>query len=835
MVEPAGNEVEAIVEEREELMVSVFSNGKPYLRTAHFLKPTSSSIDEQNPEFFPLSFSPLPYSFQPKEWPLNARFAGWLNTKEAWVSWIDIMRPMYQSVWEKAGIFEAIMNSTCLIKRYNDLIFGLAEKWSPETNTFIFPWGETTITLEDVMVLGGYSVVGFPVTFSGDSKELEGAEDKLVAEYRKIRATSSRRTSLAEWMDYFIASGSDIEHEAFLSWWLTRFVFYDTDSIIKQRLFPMACLLARGKVVALGPAVLASIYKDLTLLKETIVGSTRFDGDEFDDCVPRIRLCSPMKLVQLWAWERFPALRPQPRVIQDLEPRSARWNDVEIVRVENVRMVLDSAGETLDWRPYAKVVDDKQSHGFYKEKEGWISIDGNSSRELVSFALCLRPSELVGLGCIQQYLPHRVAMQFGIDQDVPSHVARSNESPEIAWKNYLRPINGRKLYIPSRFFQADVTVRYSEWWKKMAMVVRQDAIKGIVQRKRSSRKRPKQIPWVKTRKGENVASIPPGFPAKFITVKPEPFIDELEPEAFEVSNQKTSVATRSLGHDNCSLTKAQGSLKARKGENEANIPPGFPAKFITVKPEPFVDELEPEALEVSNQKTSVVTRPFGHDNCSLAKAQGSLKARKGENEANIPPGFPAKFITVKPEPFVDELEPEALEVSNQKTSVATRSLGHDNCSLTKAQGSLKARDGEDEASVPPGFPAKFIIVKPEPLVDELEPEALEVSNQKTSAATRPFSHDNCSLAKAQGRSSSGADNGASEKMKIPMTPSQIMEDHNEGPERVENEFAFSLYSKDNINKNGESSTFMENSFFELKAAQKLGRNPTKTQLQKTLP
>ncbi|KAH7834410.1 hypothetical protein Vadar_015680 [Vaccinium darrowii] len=36
-----------------------------------------------------------------------------------------------------------------------------------------------------------------------------------------------------------------------------------------------------------------------------------------------------------------------------------------------------------------------------------------------SFARCLRVSELVGLDCMEQYLPHRVSMQFGMDQDVP--------------------------------------------------------------------------------------------------------------------------------------------------------------------------------------------------------------------------------------------------------------------------------------------------------------------------------------------------------------------------------------------------------------------------------
>ncbi|XVF34034.1 hypothetical protein REPUB_Repub18cG0022300 [Reevesia pubescens] len=557
MEEPTENGT--IVEEREELMVSLFADGKPILRTAHFLKPTSSSIDEPIPKFSSLSRSSLPYTFEPEEWPLKACFCGWRTPRKSWLFWVDILRPKYQPVWEKAGIFEAIMSSTCLIKRYDDLIIGLAEKWNPETNTFIFPWGETTMSLEDVMILGGYSVIGFPVTCPADSQKLREVEDKLLEECRKIRGGMGKRISQTAWMKNFMGSGRDIEHEAFLSLWLTRFVLPDFDGIIRKRVFPIACHLAKGEVMALGPAVLASIYRDLTLLKETIVGSTNFKGSDVDDCVLEIRLCSPMQLVQSWAWERFPALQPEPNAIHNFDPRSARWSNVKIVKVENVRMVLDSAGETFDWRPYAKVVNHWQFHEFYKEKEEWTSVT-RSLRELLSVALCLRPSELVGLGsgCIQQYLPHRVAMQFGIDQDVPCHVARSNETPEIAWKNYLRPINDRKLYIPSRFFESDITVRYLEWWKKLSMVVQQDVIKGIVRRKRSSRKRPERIPWVKARKGEDDASVPPGFPPKLNEVKPEPFVDEVKPEDFEVSNKKASITSRPSSLDKGSDDNAQG-------------------------------------------------------------------------------------------------------------------------------------------------------------------------------------------------------------------------------------------------------------------------------------
>ncbi|XVE80355.1 hypothetical protein DITRI_Ditri14bG0133000 [Diplodiscus trichospermus] len=561
MEEPTENET--IVGEREELMVSVFADGKPNLRTAHFLKPNLSSIDAPIPKLFSLPRSFPPHSFEPEGWPLKARFSGWRAPAKSWLFWVDMLLPRYQPVWEKAGIFKAIMSSTCLIKRYDDLIICLAEKWNPKTNTFIFPWGEATISLEDVMVLGGYSLIGFPVTFPGDSQELREVEEKLVEECRNIRTGSAwRKVRPTDWVKYFMGSGSDVEHEAFLSLWLTRFVFQTFEGIIRKKVFPIACRLAKGEIMALGPAVLASIYRDLTLLKETIVGSTKFNGAELDDCVLKITLCSPMQLVQLWAWERFPTLQPNPNVIHNFDHRSARWSNVKIVKVENVKMALDSAAETFEWRPYAKVVNNWQFHEFYKEKEEWISVDQSLSKELVSFALCLRPSELVGLGsgCIEQYLPHRVAMQFGIDQDVPCHVTRSNETPEIAWNNYLRPIKDRKFYIPSRFFESEVTIRYLEWWKKLSVVVQKDVIMGTVRRKRSSRKRPKRIPWVKARKGENDASVPPGFHPKVNSVKPEPFVDEVKPEASEVSNMKASVCvtTRPFSHDKCCPANAQG-------------------------------------------------------------------------------------------------------------------------------------------------------------------------------------------------------------------------------------------------------------------------------------
>ena len=44
------------------------------------------------------------------------------------------------------------------------LITGLAERWRPETNTFHFPIGEVTVTLEDVAYIYGLPINGSPVT-----------------------------------------------------------------------------------------------------------------------------------------------------------------------------------------------------------------------------------------------------------------------------------------------------------------------------------------------------------------------------------------------------------------------------------------------------------------------------------------------------------------------------------------------------------------------------------------------------------------------------------------------------------------------------------------------
>ncbi|KAA8526962.1 hypothetical protein F0562_008809 [Nyssa sinensis] len=448
---------DTIMEERKELMVSP-TGGDPTLRIAHFLRPSVTSISGPVFEVPADSLTSLAPNFEPKKWPLKVVFNGWRNPQKNWKTWTDRMHSLYQSVWKKAGIHDAVMSSTSSIPRNEDLVIGVAERWCSETKSFVFPWGEATITLEDMMILGGFSVLGDSVLRPLQSRELKEIKEKLLEARQEISRTKAQKAAHSVWMNKFMDGGSEIEHEAFLALWLSRFVFpkFSFDTIVKN-VFPIAIHLARGTKIALAPAVLASLYRDLSLLKESIIASNKLGSE---DNVLVFTVWTPFQLVQIWAWERFPTFRPKPSTIEHGEPRLAQWDKGKKVNIVNVRLAMDFAGEQFQWRPYAAGdVNNRLFCKFYKEKEEWVPVDPGLGEELHSFARCLRVSELVGLDCIELYLPHRVAMQFGLDQDIPGHVARSNTTPEVAWNNYDRPIRDRKLYIPSRILKPDVTAR----------------------------------------------------------------------------------------------------------------------------------------------------------------------------------------------------------------------------------------------------------------------------------------------------------------------------------------------------------------------------------------
>jgi len=231
-------------------------------------------------------------------------------------------------------------------------------------------------------------------------------------------------------------------------------------------LFPIAIHLARGNTIALAPAVLASLYKDLSLFKKQIVDLKKCP--EKFPLVLDVNVQSPSYLVQVWVWERFKNLQPQPKLINKEDHVLLRRHKVKPLKIDNVRLALDSAINDFIWRPYVARYVDKCGK-FYPNDEMLVPFKKHLDKEMLSFVTCLRVSEVAGFESIEQYLPHRVAMQFGFDQDVPGYVLRCNETEAIAWKHYCRPLSVTSLYFPSRYFEAGITSRYAKWWTKSVL------------------------------------------------------------------------------------------------------------------------------------------------------------------------------------------------------------------------------------------------------------------------------------------------------------------------------------------------------------------------------
>ncbi|XP_060217132.1 uncharacterized protein LOC132644558 [Lycium barbarum] len=572
----------AIMEEREEFMVSPVDDEevKPIVRVAHFLKPTICSAEK-------LPF--LPSRPEVSCSSLNVRFRGGCSYLKGWSKWVNQLKPLYQEIWKKVGIFEAIIGSTFKVYRHNDLILALAEKWCLETNTFILPWGEATITLEDMVVLGGFSVLGHSVLKPVKTKDYVKVEKTLCEALKVIRARKMNVTHHA-WMEYFAGKGDHLEHVAFLSLWLSRYALptrsYQT---VDRALFPIAIHLSQGIPVALAPAVLASIYRDLNLLKQLIISSaeqssnSRCMEDESD-----LMLRAPLHFVQLWAWERFPYLQPKPSVIYCGEPRVARWHKVKKLNCVDPRSEIDSAAECFLWRPYAiDTVKNWDVSKFYKEREEYVVVGPKMGSEIMIFARLVRASKLVGMDSVELYNPHRVSMQFGFDQDVPGCVTH-------AWSDYDRSIKDAKLYIPSRLFESDVSKRYLEWWKN------QNVAPG--QQSKTSERIPRML-WGHHEKMN--ASVCCEFLQKFDEVRKDGNFQDCEMRAVESSSDddnipiSQSLCWRKLMKKEITLPGNQEPLISIKCRSSPASNDG------TVREKETILESKPlsEKLEISNGKS----------------------------------------------------------------------------------------------------------------------------------------------------------------------------------------------------------------------------------------
>lgn len=168
-----------------------------------------------------------------------------------YLAWLAKIQNKKQDQWKKIGIFDLIQLSRNAHKVNPCLLLASLHFWEASTNTFHLPLGMLTPTLFDVAAITGLSPLGD--TFD-PTLELRHAFD-------------FDRPGFQNFMeDHFDKESDDVsdeEHIAFLTLWLSYYVFCPGSLQIAKSYVPLAIQLLEGRRVSMGKLLLASLYRAL--------------------------------------------------------------------------------------------------------------------------------------------------------------------------------------------------------------------------------------------------------------------------------------------------------------------------------------------------------------------------------------------------------------------------------------------------------------------------------------------------------------------------------------------------------------------------------------------
>ncbi|KAI3466406.1 hypothetical protein Pfo_023069 [Paulownia fortunei] len=349
---------------------------------------------------------------------------------------LDALDPRVQQMMLKAGFYGVYKAGR--IRLDHALITALVERWRPETHTFHLPVGEATVTLQDISVLWGLPVDGEPITGVDTNRSMDEWQDicNELLGFRpppedfdrgrlKIRCLQERFKTLPDG-----ASEDTVQFfaRAYILQLLGGQLLSDmSNNKVKLMYLPLLRDFEGAGRLSWGSAVLACLYRALC----------RATKPETSD------ICGPLVLLQIWAWERVPFIRPgrlAPRqqpppdiVIGEhplpAAPYGSRWNvgfKLESVGTHVLVLYRDQLDNMKDdqfvWEPYP--IDVLASLPDY-------CLSGRKIWQTVSPLICF--------DVVEFHHPDRVLRQFGQQQTIP---AVCDTIPDI----HLTDRRGRQNY-----------------------------------------------------------------------------------------------------------------------------------------------------------------------------------------------------------------------------------------------------------------------------------------------------------------------------------------------------------------------------------------------------
>lgn len=350
--------------------------------------------------------------------------------------------------------------------------------WEGSTNTFQTRCGMITLTLLDVAMLTGLK----PNNRLG---ELSTA-DAISIEFKVGESGKPTYNNFIDFHAKTIGPVSDEEHVAFLTLWLSRYVFCSRSMQVVKQFTPLATQMHRGVHVGLGLAILANLYESLSDLVNQIA--------LFDPNNPKnknVLAYGPLWLLQLWLNATFAEdIAPfmgKHTLLPEI-PTAALWQkllpltpvDRTTPNEELFTTMFDIMLTRAEFKPYMAPFADQQ-HGPKWLAEAPVPIKaGGKNESTLYWRQFLIPQFLPALGAgmpamVLAHQPNMVARQFGLCQIIPKplfpsyHVLSDiiagesgdivQEAVDALWKQ--KPQFNPTPFIPSFY----CTLEFAKWWQ----------------------------------------------------------------------------------------------------------------------------------------------------------------------------------------------------------------------------------------------------------------------------------------------------------------------------------------------------------------------------------
>lgn len=171
------------------------------------------------------------------------------------------------------------------LRYYPTMLLASIFFWEGSTNTFQFPCDMLTSTLFDVTTITGLNPLGENFTLT-----LETTNEFTIEQF-------SFKNFIIDNHDKKTTKVSDTEHIAFLTLWLSYYIFCSDSLQVAKKFVPLSIHLHEGRNISLSKLILANLYQSL--------GEASYKLKQLPETSKSFLLSGPLWLLQLWPNARF--------------------------------------------------------------------------------------------------------------------------------------------------------------------------------------------------------------------------------------------------------------------------------------------------------------------------------------------------------------------------------------------------------------------------------------------------------------------------------------------------------------------------------------------------